>query len=350
MSRKHNLILTLIVCIVLFLAVLAGAGAAVCFYAIGPVTDVSQEYSGELKVPQGMTVREAAQELEQQKLIRSWRALYLAARFNLFDRQASFNLKSGLYTVKSSMPLKDVYMLLQTGTPESIHVSIPEGLTMTKTAHILEDAGLCRAEDFLACCRSQEILDSYGIPLQSLEGYLFPDTYFFTPDETAESIVRRLADTFFLRVAEISSLSGIDAVKLSRIVILASIVEREYQAEDEAPLIASVFKNRLDNGIGLESCATIEYILTESEGRPHPDRIMHDDLKIDSPYNTYMWAALPPGPIANPGMVALSAAANPAETDYYYFVLTDPAAGRHTFSKNFDQHIRAKNLYTKKAP
>ena len=77
---------------------------------------------------------------------------------------------------------------------------------------------------------------------------------------------------------------------------------------------------------------------------------MHDDLKIDSPYNTYMWAALPPGPIANPGMVALSAAANPAETDYYYFVLTDPAAGRHTFSKNFDQHIRAKNLYTKKAP
>ena len=349
MSGKKKALIIVCICLALVVALVAAGGAA-CLYAVSPATDAAGERSGELRVPQGMTVREAAKELERQELIRSWRALYLAARFNVFDRENTFSLKSGLYTVKSSMPLKDIYMLLQTGSPESIRVSIPEGLTMSKTARVLEEAGLCAAEDFIACCRSQEILDSYDIPLQSMEGYLFPDTYFFTPDEPVESLVRRLADTFFQRVAEIDALDGLTPEQLARILILASIVEREYRAADEAPLIASVFKNRIDNGMGLQSCATIEYILTEIEGRPHPDRITYDDLKIDSPYNTYLWAALPPGPISNPGMVALQAAASPAETDYYYFVLTDPAEGRHTFNKSFDQHRRAENLYTKKAP
>ena len=183
----------------------------------------------------------------------------------------------------------------------------------------------------------------------SLEGFLFPDTYFFTEGMAVDSIIETLVDNFFAKIGDIPSLKGLSPEKLKERVILASIVEREYQVADEAPLIASVFQNRIDGGIGLYSCATIEYILTEIEGRPHPDRISYDDLKIDSPYNTYKWAALPPTPISNPGLIALRAVADPPETDYYYFVLTDPSTGSHTFSKDFKGHVKAESLYTKPA-
>ena len=127
-------------------------------------------------------------------------------------------------------------------------------------------------------------------------------------------------------------------------IILASIVEHEYRIDEEAPLIASVFRNRIRKGIGLYSCATIEYIITEIEGKPHPDIITYKDLKINSPYNTYKWAALPPGPISNPGMVALKAASDTPATNYYYFRLIDPDTGRHAFTENFNEHIHEGTL------
>jgi len=131
-------------------------------------------------------------------------------------------------------------------------------------------------------------------------------------------------------------------------VIMASIVEREYQVDEEAPVIASVFYNRLQRSIGLESCATLEYIITEIQQKAHPEYITIDDEKIDSPYNTYKWAGLPPGPISNPGRTALAAALHPARTDYLYFVLRDPQAGRHFFSRDLTEHNKAKYLYLKK--
>ena len=131
-------------------------------------------------------------------------------------------------------------------------------------------------------------------------------------------------------------------------VVLASIVEREYRIDSEAPLIASVFRNRLKHNIGLYSCATIEYILTEIQGKPHPDVITYADLAIDSPYNTYKWAGLTPGPISNPGVVALDAAINSAKTDYYFFRLVDANAGRHVFPKDFSTHVNEGYIYSTK--
>jgi UPF0755 protein len=130
---------------------------------------------------------------------------------------------------------------------------------------------------------------------------------------------------------------------------MASIVEREYRADDEAPLIASVFYNRLKRNIGLESCATLEYIITEIQQKAHPEYITLEDEKIDSPYNTYKWAGLPPGPISNPGRIALEAAFHPARTGYLYFVLRDQQAGRHFFSRDLSEHNQAKYLYLKKS-
>jgi UPF0755 protein len=159
----------------------------------------------------------------------------------------------------------------------------------------------------------------------------------------ADEVLEIFVKNFFEKIRGIKNLNGKTGGELHEKVILASVVEREYRARDEAPLIASVFSNRLEHGIGLYSCATIEYIITEIQGKPHPEKITYDDLKIDSPYNTYKWAGLPYGPISNPGAVALDAASNPAKTGYYYFVLTDSAEGRHTFSENFDQHKAAEN-------
>lgn len=319
----------------------------------GPVTrDPGKERSVRIEVPHGMSVRQVGAMLSEQNLIRSQKLFYYAARLSLYDRKRPFKLKSGVYTVRSSMGLKEIYMLLQSGEQEYITLSLPEGLTIGKIARALENLGICGADEFREACGDSELLREYSVPAASFEGYLFPDTYFLIPGMGGTKVVRALADNFFRRLGSIPGAERLSPEELHERIILASVVEREYRAEDEAPVIASVFVNRLKHNIGLYSCATIEYIITEIQGRPHPERITYDDLRIDSPYNTYKWAGLPPGPISNPGMIALRAALYPAETDFYFFVLTDPASGRHTFSRNFDQHKAAENLnyVTKKAP
>ncbi len=347
-QKKKHVFLSFLLTFFLLVILLAFAAVALVFHALKPFGKEGEEpVTFELHVPNGMTVMEASSELEEAGIIRSRYFLYAAARYNIFDRTKSFNLKSGAYELNSFMSLKEIYELLQTGTPENIKVVIPEGLTITKTASLIASEGLCSEQEFLDRCGSQSLLTKYNIASSSLEGYLFPDTYFFTDGMDTDSIISKLVDNFFEKIDSIPSLKELTPSVLNERVILASIVEREYQVADEAPLIASVFQNRIDNHIGLYSCATIEYILTEILGRPHPERISYDDLKIDSPYNTYKWASLPPTPISNPGLVALKAVADPPKTDYFYFVLTDPSTGSHTFSKSFKGHIEAENLYTK---
>jgi UPF0755 protein len=126
---------------------------------------------------------------------------------------------------------------------------------------------------------------------------------------------------------------------------LASIVEREYMDEREAPLIASVFLNRLDRGMRLESCATVVYVMTEIEGLEHPSRLFFSDLNRPSEFNTYVNSGLPPAPISGVGEVALSAAFNPADSDYLFFVLQGPDATEHTFSVTYDDHLSASQVY-----
>ena len=342
-KKKIPLVLCILLWFLAFCAV-----ATVCAFALwnhftSPVSSEENAVTYKLRVPDGSSVRQVARELQEQGIIRSADVLYLAARFSLFNPAKKFNLKSGVYTLDSAMPLSMVYEQLQSGNQEYISVSIPEGLTISKIALLLEEANVCSAQSFKDAAHNVSLLAEYNIPAESFEGYLFPDTYFFTPQMEASAVVRRLADTFFKRVQSLEGETPLSAEQLHSVLTLASIVEREYRVASEAPLIASVFTNRLKNNIGLYSCATIEYILTEIEGLPHPDRITYADLAIDSPYNTYKWAGLPPGPISNPGMTALNAALHPADTSYYYFVLTDPETGSHTFSSTFDAHIAAEN-------
>jgi UPF0755 protein len=198
--------------------------------------------------------------------------------------------------------------------------------------------------------RSPVLLAKFGISGRTMEGYLFPETYFVPVPFTGAAMAELMATTFFDTVGKIEpGWKGIDGKAVYDTVIMASIVEREYRADDEAPLIASVFYNRLKKNIGLESCATLEYIITEIQKKAHPDYITLEDEKIDSRYNTYKWAGLPPGPISNPGRIALEAAFHPARTGYLYFVLRDQQAGRHFFSRDLSEHNQAKYLYLKKS-
>jgi UPF0755 protein len=212
----------------------------------------------------------------------------------------------------------------------------------------MADSGISAEAEFRQAARSQELLAELGIPAKSVEGYLFPDTYFFPPEFPPTLVIEAMVENFMSKVRQVApDVDTWDRRELHDHVILASIVEREYRVAEEAPLIASVFKNRLQYNIGLESCATIAFIITEEQGKPHPLFITREDLGIDSEYNTYKWAGLPPGPISNPGLVALAATFDTPETDFYYFLLKDEARGTHYFSGDLDQHNLAKSFYLK---
>lgn len=304
-----------------------------------------------VSVPSGTGVKAVASVLYQKHLIKSPLVFYLSARFPfLGGRSHPFVLKSGVYSVSNAMSVSEILDLLESGQQEYIRTVIPEGLTMRKIGLLLEELDVCALDDFLKAASNAELLSKYSIPADTFEGYLFPDTYFFTPKMSGTDVVSMMTDNFFSHIREIPECASFSSRQLHDTIILASIVEREYRVESEAPLIASVFKNRLEENVGFYSCATIEYIITELQGRPHPDVITYDDLQIDSPYNTYKWAGLTPGPISNPGMVAISACVKTPKTNYFYFTLTDAQEGRHTFTKSFDAHISAgSNFKTKKA-
>ena len=340
--------------IILLLAIIAAA----CIYVrtiAAPLSKSEDAPKVRIEIPSGMSVSGAAKLLAENKLIRNEKLFYYSARYPqiksfLYGKSAgqfAFVLRSGIYYVSPAMNIAEIQELLSSGQQEYIKVSLPEGLTITKIAEELEENRICSAADFISICKNESFAAENGIAGQSLEGFLFPDTYFLTAGMSAQSVAKIMVDNFFEKIKEIPSLAKMNEQDLYQTVTLASIVEREYRVEDEAPLIASVFKNRLRRNIGLYSCATVEYILTEIEGRPHPERILIEDTKIDNPYNTYKWAGLPPGPISNPGMVALKASADTPKTNYYFFQVVDPSAGRHVFTTNFDEHVQSHNLYTK---
>ncbi len=328
-----------------FAALALAASLYVCGRTLSSAKDPSgKAVSESVQVPSGISVKELGARLKEGGFIRSSRMFYIGARFPLAGKiftgsKKPLSLKSGVYRISSSMKLSQIYEVLSSGKQEYIRVSIPEGLTKSKIARRLEDAGVCAAEDFVKAATDPFLAAALGIKSESLEGYLFPDTYFLAPGMDAEKVARMMVENFFSHAGEIPVLKDASGEDLDRIVRLASIVEREYRIPEEAPLIASVFKNRMRHNWGLYSCATVEYIITEIEGRPHPDVITYADLSMDSPYNTYRWAGLPPTAISNPGTVALSATANAPDTGYFYFRLVDGASGRHVFTKDFSQHI-----------
>ncbi len=330
--------------------VAAGAGGAVLAAAAilaflnsspprGPTGDRLFEIS------KGESVSRIAHRLQQDRYIRA--APLMRALARLAGTGGAF--RAGYYRIPPHAPTTRVYRLLVSGEQTLEKITIPEGWTIRKIAALLESRGIMPAAEFEAVAGSPGTAARLGIAGSSLEGYLFPDTYLVPRPFPAATLAEIMVKNFFDTLGKVEpGYRAMSSQQLQDTVILASIVEREYRAPEEAPLIASVFLNRLRRGIGLESCATLEYIITEIQQKAHPEYITLEDERVDSPYNTYKWAGLPPGPISNPGRVALEAAFRPVRTNYLYFVLRDKEAGRHYFSRDLRQHNEAKVLYLKK--
>jgi len=262
--------------------------------------------------------------------------------WNILARISGEHIRAGTYRIELPASQLQIRSVLTAGQQILVRVTIPEGLTLRQTAEILHDAGVTRADDFLAVAASREMLDAFNIYGQTMEGYLFPDTYHFPLSYPAQRVVAAMAGNFFSRLAQVAPESAhISPRELHERVIMASIVEREYRVREEAALMAGVFYHRLRVGMRLESCATVVYVMTEIQGRPHPQRLFYVDLRIQNPFNTYVNWGLPPAPIASPGETALAAAFRPIHTDYLFFRVSDPVEGRHIFTRTLAEHNAA---------
>jgi UPF0755 protein len=354
MRKIFTIIVTLLLIAGACAIALIGAG----YYLNTPVEIGSEEMPAEgagnaddvadaedvFQVNHGEAVRTIAARLADEGYIRS--QYFLVAVSKLKQTQSS--IKSGYYRISGQMTTIEVHDLLVAGNQKLMRVTIPEGLTARATGRRFEEAGICGQSDFLEAVYSKNLLEEYSIESDSAEGFLYPDTYLFQQDFPAEKVVKHLVETLFEKLQELyPEYTQLEWEELNEKIILASIVEREYRDPDEAAKIASVFYNRLEKRMRLQSCATVVYVLTEVKGKDHPKKLSYSDLEVDSEYNTYQQWGLPPAPIANPGVVALDAAFYPADTDYLYFLLKDPNAGSHVFSKTLTDHNRAYRLYIK---
>ncbi len=324
--------------------VIIGAVSGMLFGYINSSPSVIKAKNSYFTINKGESLGSIASRLQEEGYIRS--SLFMIGLSKILNTEKGF--MAGYYKIMRDATTLDIHDSFVHGNQTYLKITIPEGWTKTKIAQYFEDLGISTKDELLGAMSSSELLSRYSIPSDSLEGYLFPDTYHFSIHQPPEIIVDKLVSTFFRNLSEI--VPGLDAMDKKTIhdkLILASVIEREYQVKEEAPLIASVFYNRLKARVGLESCATLVYIVTEVLGQPHPTQITLDMKAIDSPYNTYKWHGLPPGPISNPGTVALRASFFPAKTDYWFFVVKNQNTGEHYFSKDLEEHIDAKYYYLK---
>ena len=265
--------------------------------------------------------------------------------FELLRLREGGTLKAGEYRFDHPADVREVYSRMLRGDVYTLALSIPEGFNLFDIAQAIEKAGLGSREAFLTAARQHtELIAEWqsespdAIKAQSLEGYLFPDTYHFsrhaTPLQMLTAMVKRFRqETVVLGLAE----------DVPRTVILASLIEKEVSQDSERPLVASVFENRLAQRMPLATDPTVIYAaMLDDRWR---GTIYASDLQSQSPYNTYRHTGLPPGPICSPGFAAIRAAMHPAKSDYLYFV--SDAAGHSRFSVDLKQHTKQVQAYRK---
>lgn len=280
-------------------------------------------------IDKGMSFREIGNHLQEEGWIRSslvWEVIGTVTRKNnaFFAGIYRFDSQQGLFPILNAIHLGRSYN-------EPIRLTIPEGSTIEQIAGYIEETGVVRAEDFLNTVKSVSREGASSEVLYDLEGYLFPDTYFLHFGMTAQDILTMLRNQFELVLSEIKIPSNFEYSQ-EELIILASIIEKESQDPQEISIVASVFFNRLNIGMALQSCATVNYILKQ-------DKLIlsEADIAVESPFNTYLNVGLPPGPVCNPGRAAIEAVLNPGKSDYFYFVAGPD--GEHHFSETYEEHV-----------
>jgi UPF0755 protein len=307
-----------------FLLVLIAAGAWLAWALFMPVYPGGQKF---VLLRPGYSTRRIATELKNAGVIHNTSAFAL---WHYFHRGRS--LKAGEYLFEKAADVREVHRRLARGDVYVHTVVIPEGFNIFDIAQAIEQGGLGSSQDFLKLARSSSHLISDLDPqARSLEGYLFPDTYQFTRTQTMQDILATMVKRFRQEAVAIELSDDVH-----RIVTMASIVEKETAAPEERPMVASVYYNRLAKRIALDADPSVIY--AKLLDGTYLGALHRGDTQTKSPYNTYRYPGLPPGPIANPGRSALEAAMHPATTDYYYFVSN--GNGHHRFAHSLEEHNR----------
>lgn len=284
-----------------------------------------------VEIPEGATASEVAEILDTANVIRSGFAFRVAARL----RGLGSSIGAGRYTLQTNMRLDDALDVLEAGPiVETVSLTIPEGLRLEQVAERFAEVGV-DGDEFLTEAKSgAHVLPPY-LPEGSatVEGFLFPKTYDFVREVTADQVIQRLLDQFGEEVQTLDWKRA-DGLGLSpyEVVIVASLIEREARIEMDRPKISSVIRNRLRRGMLLQIDATVQYALPE-----HKSRLTYEDYEYPSPYNTYLNEGLPPTPIASPSLASLRAALHPADTDFLFYLVVDPGTGRHGFAETYEE-------------
>lgn len=297
----------------------------------------------EVEIPEGTPVSTMGDILEEQGLIRSSSAFSLLVRV----QGAAANLQAGVHDLSPSMTMPEIVAALQEGAEEAglLKVTVNEGLTVDQIAEVVADSTSYSAEDFLNLMTNQEFLaqlvqqypiltDSYNNPnvRYVLEGYLFPATYDVAQGETLESLVTQMVDKTNEVLSKYQADIDASSYSLQDIMSIASLVEKEGQTTEDRKLIAGVFYNRLEQGMPIQSDISVLYALGT-----HKEMVTYDDLEVDSPYNLYTNAGLPPGPMNSPSEDAIAAALEPTDNDYLYFY-ANLKTGEVFYTDNYEQH------------
>jgi UPF0755 protein len=285
-------------------------------------------------IPPGTGTAAMARRLADAGVVRSPEAFRLA----VWMKGSGRRLQAGEYRFDRPMSPAEVVDKLSRGDVYVRAITFREGLTIWDMAAIYENADFGTASDFMAASKRADLIRDVDPEAKDLEGYLFPDTYTLPRSATAEQLVERMVAQFRkVLTPELKQEAADRGLTVRELVTLASLVEKETGKADERTTVAGVYTNRLRIGMGLQCDPTVIYALMLA-GR-YDGNIRRADLQIDSPYNTYRYAGLPPGPIAAPGAASLHAAANPADVPYLYFVSRND--GSHVFSTTLDEHNKA---------
>lgn len=292
----------------------------------------------EVTINPGSSITQIADNLYNKGLIRNKLLFIIYAKTSGY----SPNLKAGKYMLSTGMSADDIAKKIAGGDiyRDTVKITIPEGYTVKDIAAAFEKAGLMSSSEFME--EAQKGTFDYdflkGVPKSrpsKLEGYLFPDTYEFNRNVTAEQAINRMLKRFDeIFTPDMKKQAADKGMTVDQIVNVASMIEKEAKVTSERPIIAGVIYNRLKINMKLQIDATVVYALGRGE-------LSTNDLKVDSPYNTYKVYGLPEGPISNPGKASIEAALNPQKVDYLFYVLKKNGNGAHVFSKTFAEHQKA---------
>ncbi len=332
-SLKYNLTHIITLTIVGILICLIAIGTILLFW---PQNDIDNKIK--VNIPKGATLVQITDLLAEKSIVTNKNMFITATR--LMGR--SNKIPAGIFALKNAKNNYRIVKQLVQGNPEMIKVTLLEGWTISKVTEVISDSINLSSEILSSLCYDEHFINELGLEAKSLEGYLYPDTYLFLesekdPKEILKQIVSEFQGVFNENLRERAEQIGLT---VNEVLTIASIIEGEAIFDSERAIIAAVYRNRLKKRMLLQADPTIQYIIKDG-----PRRLRLSDLKIDSPYNTYLYRGLPPGPISNPGKASILAVLYPDDNNYLFFVARGD--GYHTFTTTIEEHNQAKREFQK---